>query len=232
MKTSATRRNRTLIPTLGAAVAVAAQISGCGEVRYRDATVAASTIERIQFRGDVGVVDLVPAKIAKVEYAVRAPDGAASVTPVERDGVLEVRAKCHTPVLCAVDAQIFVPEGVTVEIDLGMGEVWSTGLGNLNISVGQGDVDVDTTGTVTVQVGQGTARINTTGSESVRVAVGDGDIVVRASPDNWNMNVTAQEESVSGIVHDPTAVGQLELVAPAGSVVVRPGLLTQDSGTP
>jgi hypothetical protein len=62
---------------------VAAQISGCGEVRYRDATVAASTIERIQFRGDVGVVDLVPAKIAKVEYAVRAPDGAASVTPVE-----------------------------------------------------------------------------------------------------------------------------------------------------
>ena len=205
---------------------------GCGEVRYRDSVIAEERVEKISVKGDVGIIDLVPGDAARVEYAVRAPDGAASVQPSEKGGVLSVLARCHTPVLCAVDAQVHVPEGVTVEIELGIGEVWSTGVGDLNVSLGQGDVDVDTSGDVTVQVGQGNARVHTIGSESVRIAVGDGDIVVSAAPDQWNLNLTARSEAVHGIVHDATAIGQMELIAPSGAVTVRSSSAGRDSGTP
>lgn len=207
-------------------------LGGCSDVRYRDGVIAKGPIQQIQIEGDVGVIDLVPSKIAKVEYAVRAPEGVANVQGSEIDGVLRTTARCSTPVLCAVDMQIHVPMGVGVAVDLDVGEVWSTGVGQLNVRVGQGEVDVDTTGNVTLQVGQGSVRVKTTGSESVRVAVGDGDILVEAAPDRWSLNVTAESQANEGLIDDPLAAGQMELVAPSGLVTMKPVNRLQDSGTP
>ena len=207
-------------------------VAGCGDVRYRDGIVAKEAVERIQLTGDVGVVDVVPGDSAKIEYAVRAPEGAASVQSAEKGGVLSTVARCHTPVLCSVDVQVHVPVGVSVEVDLGLGEVWSTGVEDLGISVGQGDVDVDTNGNATVQVGQGSVRVKASGSENIRVAVGDGDISVDAAPDNWNLKVTARSQSNNGVLDDPSAVGQMELVAPSGSVTLRTIRKALDSGAP
>jgi len=205
---------------------------GCGDVRYRDGIVAKDGVERIHLTGDVGVIDLVPGDVAKIEYAVRAPEGAASVQSSERGGMLRTVARCHTPVLCSVDVQVHVPSGVSVEVDLGLGEVWSTGVEDLGISVAQGDVDLDTNGNATVQVGQGDVRVKASGSESIRVAVGDGNISIDAAPDNWNLSVTARSQSNNGVLDDPTAPGQMELVAPSGSVTLRTIRPATDSGAP
>lgn len=223
---------RSLCSPLTPACALGLLVVGCGDVRYRDGVTAEYPVEKIHLSGDVGVVDIVPGEVAKVEYAVRAPDGAANVQSTEKGGQLSTTARCHTPVLCSVDVQVHVPDGVGVEVDLGLGEVWSTGVGDLSVSVAQGDVDVDTTGNVTVQVGQGSVRVKTSGSESVRVAVGDGDIMVDASPDQWNLNITAKSESNDGIIDNRGARGQMELVAPAGTVTLRTIRRALDSGTP
>ena len=214
------------------AVALGHLSVGCGDVRYRDGVTAEQPVEKILLAGDVGVVDIVPGEVAKIEYAVRAPDGAANVQSTEGGGQLSTTARCHTPVLCSVDVQVHVPDGVGVEVDLGLGEVWSTGVSDLSVSVAQGDVDVDTAGNVTVQVGQGSVRVKTAGSESVRVAVGDGDIAVEASPDQWNLNITARSESNDGIIDNRGARGQMELVAPSGTVTLRTIRRALDSGTP
>jgi len=225
-------RNRVLLNAGVVLCGVALQSTGCGEVRYRDGVTATAKVQRIVVRGDVGVIELVPGPTAQVEFAVRAPEGVSSVQTSEIDGVLQLVARCHTPILCAVDAEVHVPPGVSVEIDLGFGEVWSTGVADLDISVGQGEVDVDTTGRITVQVGQGAVRVVTTGSEQVRVAVGKGDIDVRTSRVRWNLGITARNTIDTGIEHDPSARGGMELVAPSGTVRIRPTQQPKDSGTP
>jgi hypothetical protein len=225
-------RKRVLINTGVALCVIALQVTGCGEVRYRDGVMASDPVKRIVIHGDVGVIELVPGTTAKVDFAVRAPEGVSSVQHSETDGVLQLIARCHTPILCAVDVEVQVPPGVAVEIDLGFGEVWATGVPDLDISVGQGEVDVDTTGRVTVQIGQGDARVVTTGSEQIRVAVGKGDIDVRANPIRWNLGITAENTIDTGIEHDPNARRAMELVAPAGTVRIRPTQLSKDSGNP
>ena len=225
-------RNRVVLNAGVVLCGVALQATGCGEVRYRDGVTASTKVQRIVVHGDIGVIELVPGPTAKVEFAVRAPEGVSSVQHSENDGVLQLVARCHTPILCAVDAEVHVPPGVSVEVDLGFGEVWSTGVADLDISVGQGEVDVDTMGRVTVQVGQGAARIVTTGSEQIRVAVGKGDIDIRATPVRWDLGITARNTIDAGIEHDPKARGAMELVAPSGTVRIRPTHLSKDSGTP
>ena len=200
---------------------VAVYASGCGEIRYRDTISPDKAVTRVVVEGDVGVMELVPSETARVDYAVRAPEGAAHIQHTEFDGVLHVTARCRTPILCSVDAEIHVPEGVPVEVSLASGEVWATGVGSIDVSIGQGSADIESSGRTTIQVGNGTARVVSTNSEQLRVAVGQGDIDVLVSPDVWNVAVVAASESLRGIVHDATATGSLELVAPAGLVSVR-----------
>ena len=212
---------------------VGLQAIGCGEVRYRDAFRADDVVRKVVFRGDVGVVEIVPSSSAKVDLAVRAPEGAALVQHSQVDGVFEVTTKCRTPILCAGDAEVFVPDGVPVDVEIDRGEVWSTGVQDLNVSVGEGDVDLDTAGPTTVQVGHGTARVVANSPESLRIAVANGDIDVQVVPERWNLSLTGASESVSGVVMDPQAHGALELVAPSGMVKVQPlARKHQDSGTP
>jgi hypothetical protein len=212
---------------------VALQAVGCGEVRYRDAVHAEPGLERVVFRGDVGIVEIVPSPHAKVNLAVRAPDGAASIQHRQVDGVFEVTTRCRTPILCAVDAEIHVPEGIPIEIELDRGEVWSTGVQAMSVTVGEGDVDLDAFGPTTVQVGHGSARITANTADNVRVAVGNGDIDVRVTQERWNVSLTAANESVAGVVDDKQARSSLELVAPSGSVRVRSASRSiEDSGTP
>ena len=108
------------------AALIASQSAGCGEVRYRDTISAEQQVRRIVLQGDMGIVELVPATTTKVDYAVRAPEGAALIQYTEFDGVLQVSTRCRTPILCAVDAEVHVPAGVPVEVELDRGEVWAT----------------------------------------------------------------------------------------------------------
>ena len=135
-KLSANRRALVQASILIAGIAF--QATGCGEVRYRDAIVGDSSIQRIIVKGDVGVIEIVPSNHARVDFAVRAPEGAALIQHHEYDGILEVRSSCRTPILCAVDAEVHVPAGVPVQVELDRGEVWSTGVDVLDISVGEG----------------------------------------------------------------------------------------------
>jgi hypothetical protein len=212
---------------------IAFQATGCGEIRYRDAIVGNSNIQRIIVKGDVGVIAIVPGTQVRVDFAVRAPEGAALIQHHEYDGILEVRSSCRTPILCAVDAEVHVPAGVPVQVELDRGEVWSTGVDSLDISVGEGDVDIDTDGPATVQIGHGAARVTSKGTSNIRVAVGSGDIDVHVPAGAWNVDVTAANESITGVSIDPNARGSIELVAPAGSVrVVGRSINHIDSGSP
>ena len=214
-------------------VGMGLQAVGCGEVRYRDAIHADSPVKRVVFRGDVGIVEVVPSETVKVALAVRAPDGAALVQDNQVDGIFEVTTKCRTPILCAVDAEIHVPDGVPIEIEIDRGEVWATGAHELNVLVGEGDVDLDTQGPTTVQIGHGAARVTANGPENIRIAVANGDIDVLVVPDRWSVSVTGATEQLDGIVSDDQARSSLELVAPSGHIHVRPVITRmQDSGTP
>jgi hypothetical protein len=216
-----TSARRALIPGATLAALIASQSAGCGEVRYRDTIRTDQSVKRIIIQGDMGVVELVPSESAKVDYAVRAPEGAAHIQHTEFDGVLQVTARCRTPILCSVDAEVHVPANVPVDVELDRGEVWATGIGAIDVSLGEGDVDIETSGRSTVQVGSGTARVVSTNADQVRVAVGQGNIEVLVSPETWNINIVAASESLKGVAHDGDATGALELVAPAGLVSVR-----------
>ena len=216
-----TPARRTFLQGVALAAVVASQSSGCGEVRYRDTITSEQTVRRVVVQGDMGIVEVVPGATPKVDYAVRAPEGAALIQYTEFDGVLQVTARCRTPILCAVDAEVHVPAGVPVEVELDRGEVWATGIGNIDVSVGEGEVDIETTGRSTVQVGSGTARVVSTNADQLRVAVGQGDIEVLVSPETWNIDIVAASETLKGVAHDGEALGSLELVAPAGLVSVR-----------
>ncbi len=212
---------------------VGLQAVGCGEIRYRDSIRPEEDVQRIVFRGDVGIVEIVPDAQAHVDLAVRAPDGAASVQHRQTDGVFVVTTRCRTPILCAVDAEIHVPEGVPVEIELDRGEVWATGVQALSVSMGEGDVDLDAFGPTTVQIGNGSARVAANTPDNVRIAVGSGDIDVQVAQERWNVSLTAANESLAGVVDDKQARSSLELVAPSGTVRVRSGgKRAEDSGTP
>ena len=200
---------------------VSLQGVGCGEIRYRDGIQPTQQVHRIEVHGDVGVIEVVPSDVAKIDFAVRAPEGAAHVQHTEFDGVLVVNTRCRTPILCSVDAEVHVPSGVQVEIELDRGEVWATGVGDIDVSVGEGEVDLETSGRTTVQLGQGAARVVSASSEQIRIAVGSGDIDVRVSPSSWNISLVAASEIVRGVAHDGDAVGSMELFAPAGTVTVR-----------
>jgi len=214
-------------------VGASLQAVGCGEVRYRDAVSPEEEVRRVVFRGDVGVIEIVPSATAKVDLAVRAPEGAALVQHNQVDGVFEITTKCRTPILCAVDAEIFVPEGVPVDIEIDRGEVWATGIRELNVLVGEGDVDLDTAGPTTVQIGHGSARVTANTSDNLRVAVANGNIDVQTLPERWNLSLTGASEKVEGLIIDKQARGSLELVAPSGFVRVRSVVSKhQDSGTP
>lgn len=212
---------RTVIQGAVLAAVIASQSAGCGEVRYRDTITADQQVRRIVLQGDMGIVELVPSATTKVDYAVRAPEGAALIQYTEFDGVLQVSTRCRTPILCAVDAEVHVPAGVPVEVELDRGEVWATGIGNIDVSVGEGEVDIETSGRSTVQVGSGAARVVSTNTDQLRVAVGQGDIDVLVSPETWNIDIVAASESLKGVAHDEDAHGALQLVAPAGLVSVR-----------
>ena len=216
-----TRQRRVLIQAALVVTAIASQAAACGEIRYRDSIVAETPIQRIEINGDAGVIEVVPGDVARIDYAVRAPEGTAMVQHAEIDGVMVVNSRCRTPILCSVDTELHVPDGVEVSIILDRGEVWATGVGALNVSLAEGVVDIETTGTTTVQVGQGSARVAATGSEQLRVAVGHGDIDVQVAPVAWNISIVAANESITGVKHDPSALGAMELVAPAGRVSVR-----------
>ena len=194
---------------------------GCSEVRYRDSISGGPGIERIVIRGDVGLIQLVPSAVARIDLAIRAPEGAAFVQLKEVEGLLEVSSRCRTPVLCAVDAEVHVPPNAKVEVELDRGEVWATGIGSVDISVGEGEVDVDALADVTVQIGRGAARIVAREGQQIRVAVGLGDIDVTVPSTRWNLDIIGSEETVRGIQRDGNSQGRLELVAPAGRVKVR-----------
>ena len=111
-------KSRVVPPGLIVALFGLGQTAGCGEVRYRDTIRPEADIQRVVLHGDIGTVEVVQARLPRVRYAVRAPEGAALVQYTEFDGVLQVNTRCRTPILCSVDAEIHIPYGVDVEVEL------------------------------------------------------------------------------------------------------------------
>ena len=135
---------RTVLQGAALAAIIASQSAGCGEVRYRDTITADQPVRQgghsrrhghRRGRSRVG-------HQGRLRRA--SPRRRRAHQYTEFDGVLQVSARCRTPILCAVDAEVHIPDGVPVEVELDRGEVWATGIGNIDVSVGEGEVDIET----------------------------------------------------------------------------------------
>jgi len=210
--------SRFVLPAVSLAATLS--VSACNNVRYNEAFYPEGNVGTVVLRIDEGVVDLVPGHRLRVERAVRAAEGTLTLSHHVDDGVLVIEARCRTFIQCPVDTEVAVPEGVDVQVELGRGEVWATGIATLGIELRDGTADVETTGTLNVQVGSGSVRAQAPRDANLKIAVGDGDIDVQVAPGPWLVDATAARLQVTGVTPDDHATGRLELVAPSGSVTV------------
>ncbi len=219
-------------PRVRKVCAILPVVVGCSQVREREVIVPEGHVDELVLHVSNGSVEVVRADTMRVELAMRAPEGVVDRSSRQEDGILTVTASCTTPVFCAVDVVAQVPAEMAVRVDMGRGEVWATGVRDLNVSLSDGLADLDVTGTLTAQLGQGHVRAVAAEGQVVRVAVGNGDIDVKVPDSAWEMDIVAAEQSVEGLRRESRARGSLELVAPAGRVRVRgrPSV-GRDSGT-
>ena len=196
-------------------------LTGCTTVRYVETFEPEGVVERVIVRSDVGTVELLPGDGLRVERAIRAPEGALTLSHVVQDGTLTLEARCRALLPCAVDVQVVVPEGTPVDVELGHGEVWATGLSAaLDVQIGDGDADLDLLGPLAARVGSGEVRASLPGDASARIAVGSGDIEVVVPPGRYTLDLSAADTLVSGIDDVEGASAVLELLAPAGRATV------------
>jgi hypothetical protein len=202
-------------------IGLALTAMGCANVRYVETFVPEGSVERVVVRSDAGSVELTPADQLRVERAIRAPEGSLQLSHAVDDGVLVLEARCRALLPCAVDVHVSVPEGIPVDVDLGSGEVWATGLREpLTVRVGDGTADMDVTGSLVATVGSGDVRASLPSDAVAHIAVGDGNIAVVVPPGRYDVDASAARVELRGVESDPGAPGRLELVAPAGSATV------------
>ena len=122
---------------------------------------------------------------------MRAPAGVVEHDFQIEQGGLTVSAMCTTPVFCAVDAVVQVPVNVDVRVEMDHGEVWVTGIHDVNVILGDGIADLDASGDLTAQVGRGLVRAIADEGQLVRIAVADGDIDLRVPRGSWSTDVAS-----------------------------------------
>lgn len=194
--------------------------SACTQVRYTEAFAPEGEVSRVVVQADAGTVELVAAEGLRVQRAIRGPEIALTLAHEVQDGTLTLVARCQPLLPCAVDTRVEVPAGVPVEVVLGRGEVWATGISSLDLKLGDGVADLDLAGDLVASVGSGDLRARLPGAASARVGVGDGDIELEVPQGTWT--VDAQTSRLKLVDLEPVAngLGHLELTAPAGSVTV------------
>jgi hypothetical protein len=207
-----------------AAVAVVLGVGACVPVRYTEVFSPEGEVSRVLLEVDQGGVEIVPADAVRVERAVRGPEGAAELRhELRRDGTLVLTARCPGVLPCGVDTRIAVPPGLPVTVALGEGEVWATGLDDLQLDIAEGSADVEVRGRFVAVVGSGDVRAWLGPTSAARVAVGRGDVDVVVPPGMYALDLTARSWQVEGITPDEDAPGQIEVVAPSGRARVRGG---------
>lgn len=207
-------------------------ICACGEPRLVSTEPPPGTVDEVTIRVDVGIVEVVAGPTLRVEQVLRAPDGAVMRTERVVDGHLLVEARCKSPVFCSVDTRIRLPEGTPISIDLHRGEVWATGVGDLDIEVGTGSLDLEVIGAVRGRVGKGQIRVQAAADQLVRLAVGQGNIDLTVPSSPWRVDIQAADTQLVGVSRARNARGALELTAPSGQVRVRATGGPGDSGSP
>jgi hypothetical protein len=207
-------------------------ISACGEPRRVSIEPPVGSVDAVTIRVDIGIVEIVPGRTLRVEQVLRAPKGAVVHTERVVDRHLQVEARCKSPVFCSVDTRIRLPAGTAISIELHRGEVWATGVGDLDIELGTGSLDLDVTGAIRGRVGQGQIRVTAAADQLVRLAVGQGDIDLTVPRSPWQVDIQAEDTQLVGVHRSQHARGSLELTAPSGQVRVRATGGPVDSGSP
>jgi len=206
-------------------------LAACGEVRRVEVAPPTGRVQEITVRVDSGVIEVVTSTRVRVVQEIHAPEGAVERREKIVAGHLTIESRCKSPVFCSVDTRIWVPDGVPVHLELGQGEVWATGVGDLEIDLGTGMLDLDTAGALRARVGQGKIRAETTPNQLIRLAVGQGDIDLIVPRTPWQVEVQSSDTQLLGVIRDRRARGSLELTAPAGRVRVRAMGAPTDSGS-
>lgn len=215
-------RSRALtLAALALAAAPLVGAVGCTQVRYTEAFAPDGDIRRVVVQSDAGLVELVEADELRVQRAIRAPEAALSLSHHVADGTLYLEAHCVRMLPCAVDTRVEIPAGLAVEVDLGSGELWATGISSLTLELDSGMADVELSGDLTASIGTGSIHARLASESRARVGVGRGDIEVDVPSGAWS--VQAETARLRLVDLEPVAdgLGHLELTAPAGTVTVR-----------
>jgi len=205
--------------------------AGCAATQRLELSESLVNVDQITIRGDVGVTEVVPGSRARIIQELNAPEGTIERSVQVVDGHLTVETRCKTPVLCSVNSRVQVPEGIAVRVELDEGEVWATGIGDLDVELGSGTADLDTLGSLGAHVGHGRIRAESAQGQRVRLTVGQGDIELLVPRTPWRVDVQSQESQILGVLRDEQASGSLELIAPSGRVRVRAIGPAADSGS-
>jgi hypothetical protein len=212
--------------SLGFLLASLLLTAACDTTRYTEAFNPEGNITRIVVQVDAGNVELIEGEQLRVERTIRGAEGALELSHrIEFAGesaeTLTLVATCAALLPCSVDTRITVPVGVPVEVELGRGEVWATGIDGLTLELDRGDADLDIRGPLTAQIGNGSLQASLPLDASARIAVGHGDIALQIPPGEWRVDATAEHLVVDeNIKPVEAAIGDLELVAPAGTVTL------------
>lgn len=199
--------------------------AGCAPVRYTEVFAPEGDVARVVFEAERGDVEVVPGKAVRVERTVRGPEGAVSLEhSVGPDGTLVLSARCTSVLPCAVDTRLALPPQLPVWLTVGEGEVWTTGIDDLQLDLTLGDADVEVRGRLVATVGSGDVRAWLGPTSDARIAVGRGDVEVVLPAGAYGLDLTARTQDVEGVATRADAPGQLEVVAPSGRVHVRGGL--------
>jgi len=198
--------------------------SACVPVRYTEAFVPDAPVVRVVLEVERGSVEVVPGGSVRVERAVRGPAGAAALAHhLSPDGTLTVEAGCPGVLPCGVDTRLSVPPSVPVAVAVDRGDVWVTGLEELQLDIADGDADVEVGQRLVASLGTGSIRAWLGASTHARVAVGQGNVDVQVPASSYDLDLTARTRDVEGVLPDGQADGHLEVIAPAGRARVRGG---------
>lgn len=192
----------------------------CSSVRYTEAFSPEGPVQRVVVHADTGLVQITSGEELLVERAIRAPEAALELSHSLVDGTLVLEARCASLLPCAVDTRISLPATLPVEIDLGEGEVWVSGVSDLTLEVDEGTADVEIRGDLVASVGSGTLRARLDDDSQARVGVGRGDIEIDVPAGDWL--VDAHTDRLRLVDLEPVQDGNsLQLTAPSGTVTVR-----------
>lgn len=159
-----------------------------------------------------------------------------------RDGVLHVDVECDGIGCCGADLDLAVPTAVTLEVDLGVGDVVVAGLaGAVDVDVGTGDIEVvELAAGLGLHTGTGTIEGRGLRSTSAWLDVGTGDVSLSYDP-AAELDALAVDVGVGAVTlripegsYDlrlETGVGDASISAGLGDQAGASGRIEVDVGT-